>query len=279
MKYYAFLIIALLVMNGVAFLSMDWQGEITGAQTADVGNVSFTVLATPPNVTVVEGGRGSGGGRGGGGSGRGPICQLGQKTCADILTSAVCMQTSQGITWKQEFCGEGRHCDNGLCVTGPFCTENWICEPFDECKEDGTQKRKCADLHGCGETDFIPPLTRTCTVEEEALIPPIVEIPGIIQNVVQKIIETIKGKPEIIFVPSGLVLLLLLIIGLGWRNEVKGILFHMRVKRFKKEYKKDPLRSVHKYFHKIKPEYRNVKDHIFEKTRKLYKEVSDQIEK
>jgi len=135
------------------------------------------------------------------------------------------------------------------------------------------------DLHGCGSTEFLPALKRTCEYEAQSLIPPVEEIPGIVQDAIKKVVDAIKERPEIVLVPSSLLLVLLLIIALGWRNEARGVLFHMRVRRFRKRYEKDPVGAVHEYFHKIKPDYKKVKDSIFEKTRTRYKDLKDKIEK
>jgi len=46
------------------------------------------------------------------------------------------------------------------------CTENWDCENWGSCSEQGSQTRTCTDLNSCGTTKNKPATTQSCTYVE-----------------------------------------------------------------------------------------------------------------
>ena len=47
-----------------------------------------------------------------------------------------------------------------------ICTENWDCEDWSSCSEQGSQTRTCTDLNSCGTTKNKPSITQSCTYTE-----------------------------------------------------------------------------------------------------------------
>lgn len=46
------------------------------------------------------------------------------------------------------------------------CVEDWECQDWSQCEENGVQKRSCSDKNNCGTTNDLPEQVRSCTYEK-----------------------------------------------------------------------------------------------------------------
>ena len=57
-----------------------------------------------------------------------------------------------------------------------------------------------------------------------------------------------------------------------------GVLLHMRMMGFHRRVNKDRMNGIKEYFTKIKPRYKKVKGHIFNKTENLFQKIKQDME-